>query len=214
MKQEPRPSGIPGLHLKDGRVSLQEQLYRGIRKSILNGTLVSGARLPSTRAVATFYSVVQPYVKNDQVPRCPSDDTAIDIPALIGAPCVNTPRYSGFVTNSDLFTFGEFPGSSAAAPITLAAVGRPAETIALYDGNSAFAGSIYPLQVAQARHQSAFDASYVDGHVKSIQATEDTSLPATKQYRSDGKDVTLKRFRIGANGGIYVGRVDARGIAN
>jgi prepilin-type N-terminal cleavage/methylation domain-containing protein/prepilin-type processing-associated H-X9-DG protein len=120
--------------------------------------------------VATFYWAVNPYVKNEQVPRCPSEDEAMSTTALVGAPCPGTPEFTGYSVNHGLFINGFFPGAS---PQNLAAVSRPADTIMSYDGNvtpGAFPGQ--QVQVVQARHQGNFNASYVDGHVRGIQATE------------------------------------------
>src|SRR5260370_42386639 len=41
----------------DGEGALYQQVYRGIRKEILNHKLTAGERLPSTRALASFLGV-------------------------------------------------------------------------------------------------------------------------------------------------------------
>src|SRR4051812_18505803 len=84
------------------------------------------------RCVATFYSSVQPYVKNTGITQCPSAPTAMDIPTMfagyLAGACPNTPKYNSYSTNLDLFT----DGFAAIQPIALAAVERPAETITIY----------------------------------------------------------------------------------
>lgn len=157
--------------------------------------------------VATFYWAVNPYVKNEQVPRCPSEDEAMSTTALVGAPCPGTPEFTGYSVNHGLFTNGFFPG---ATPQNLAAVSRPADTIMSYDGNvtpGAFPGQ--QVQVVQARHQGNFNASYVDGHVRGIQATE---TGTASQFTVMGPGRTLKTYRIGVSGGFYAGMAECLGI--
>ena len=157
--------------------------------------------------VATFYWEVAPYVKNDQITRCPSEDKAMDVQALVGAPCAGTPPFTSYTANSALFTNGFYPG---ATPVALAAIGSVSETIMHYDGNTAFGPANSQLQLVQARHQSMFDASFADGHAKAIQAKEVGTAP---QFTVFGPGKTLKVYQIGVNGGIYAGKTECVGIA-
>ncbi|MDX1934421.1 MAG: DUF1559 domain-containing protein [Capsulimonadales bacterium] len=157
--------------------------------------------------VATFYQVVEPYVKNQQVTRCPSEDSAIRIADLVGFPCAGTPPFTSYVVNHALFVNGFVPGISAT---TLGAVNRSAETIMIYDGNATFgAAPGQQIQLVQARHTGTFSASFVDGHVKAIQATE---TGKANQFTVAGPGRELKVYTIGANGGFYAGGTECLGI--
>ncbi len=159
--------------------------------------------------VATFYWEVAPYVKNDQVTLCPSDPKALSLAASTGAPCTGTPPFTGYVVNPKVFAngFANQPG------LALAAVNRPADTIMIYDGNVALNSSFSAqLQLVQARHTDTFSSAFVDGHSKAVrgQLIAGTALQFT--VNNTGKQ--LKRYRIGANGGLFVNRIEACGLPN
>jgi prepilin-type N-terminal cleavage/methylation domain-containing protein/prepilin-type processing-associated H-X9-DG protein len=159
----------------------------------------------SGTCVATFYWAVNPYVKNAQVTQCPTEPQAMDqvtmFAGFLAGACPGTPRYTSFSTNLDLFTngFAQIP------PPLLAAVNLPAETIAIYDGD-VIANQNQPVQ---ARHSSTFDALFVDGHVKAIQASESG---AATQFSTTGVGRAVKLYRIGSGGGFYAGKAECRGI--
>jgi len=156
--------------------------------------------------VATFYLSVAPYVKNDQITRCPSELEAMDIVSMfagfLAGPCPGTPRFTSYSTNAALLANG-FAGMP---PVSLAAVQRTSETALLYDGN-VLADQTQPVQ---ARHSDTFSVGFVDGHAKAIQA-QDTGLTGT-QFSTTGIGRTIRLYRIGANGGFYAGRIDCLGI--
>ncbi|MEI6431824.1 MAG: prepilin-type N-terminal cleavage/methylation domain-containing protein [bacterium] len=157
--------------------------------------------------VETFYSVVMPYVKNDQVTKCPSEPEAIKISDLVGAPCPSTPAYTSYVVNSGLFANGFYPGVST---VSLGRIGRPAETIMSYDGNVTFgAGPGEQIQLVQARHTGTFTASFTDGHVKAVQAKE---TGTAQQFTVMGPGKSLKVYTIGASGGFYAGQTECKGL--
>lgn len=159
--------------------------------------------------VATFYWAVAPYVKNDGITVCPSEPQAMSLAALVGAPCPSTPPFTSYTVNPAVFTNGFYPG---AAPVGLAAIARPADTIMNYDGNAAvgpFPGM--QLQIVQARHQENFNAGYVDGHVRAIQARPSGT---TQQFTVAGPGRSLKTYVVGARGGFYAGQVECNGIPN
>src|SRR5207247_1295621 len=110
--------------------------------------------------------------------------------------------YTGYTVNTAVFANG-FAGQ---APMTMAAINRPAETVMHYDGN-VIANSTQPVQ---GRHNGNFVANFADGHVKTIQAT-DTGTTAT-QFSTTGVGRSIKLYRIGANGGFYSGMQDCRGM--
>jgi prepilin-type N-terminal cleavage/methylation domain-containing protein len=162
--------------------------------------------LDPTYCVVTFYQVVNPYVKNQQITVCPSETQAMSLPLLVGAPCANTPPYTSYAVNARLYVNGFVPG---AAPVALAAISRPSETIMNYDGNVAFGAANSQVEVVQARHSETFNANDVDGHAKSIKA----SLYGTaSQFTVAGPGKLLKTWRIGANGGQYLNRIDGCGL--
>jgi prepilin-type N-terminal cleavage/methylation domain len=157
--------------------------------------------------VATFYWAVEPYVKNDQITRCPSDDEPTSVVDLVGAPCQNTPPLNSYVVNHALFTNGFFPG---ATPTALADIPRPADTVLSYDGNVApGAAPGLQVQLVQARHQSSFNASFVDGHVKNIQARQ---TGTANQFTVFGPGRELKVYTIGTGGGFYANMTECLGI--
>jgi prepilin-type N-terminal cleavage/methylation domain-containing protein/prepilin-type processing-associated H-X9-DG protein len=160
---------------------------------------------PDGTCVSTFYRSVVPYVKNDGVTTCPSEPKAMDIVTMFsgfGGACPNTPRYTSYATNLDLFVNGYAPRITV---LTLAAVNLPADTAMLYDGDVAADQS----QPVQARHSETFGVAFVDGHVKAIRA-----LPAgaSTQFSTTGQGRAVKLYTIGQNGGYYSGKIECRGI--
>lgn len=159
--------------------------------------------------VATFYWAVQPYVKNNEITQCPSEKNALVLADVFKPlpPCTNSPTGTGYAINSMLFANGYIPGATA---VSLAAINRPAETFMTYDGNDAF-NSTYQaqLQLVQARHSENISVNYVDGHSKAVKGTQNGVAP---QFTFQGPGKQLKRYRIGANGGTYVNRVEGCGI--
>ena len=157
--------------------------------------------------VATFYWSVAPYVKNNQINQCPSEAQAIRLQDAVGFPCQNTPPFTSYVVNHDVFVNGFFPGVT---PMALAAVQKPADTSMTYDGNVAVGASpTGQIQPVQARHNATFNMSYVDGHAKAIQATQ---VGTARQFTVFGPGRELKIYRIGAAGGFYANMNEARGI--
>lgn len=161
----------------------------------------------SGSCVATYYWAVAPYVKNDQVTLCPSEPQAMQLQALVGAPCANTPPYTSYSVNSAVFQNGFFPGVTG---VNLAQINRPAETAMSYDGNvTPGAGPGQQVQLVQARHNSTFNTNFVDGHAKAIQATK---TGKANQFTVFGPGRSLDVYRIGANGGPYAGMSECNGI--
>jgi prepilin-type N-terminal cleavage/methylation domain-containing protein/prepilin-type processing-associated H-X9-DG protein len=155
--------------------------------------------------VATFYWEVDPYVKNKQISQCPSDPQAVSLAATTGAPCANTPPYTGYTLNAALFASG-FAPAPYNQPLSLAAIPRSAETVMLYDGDILAPAQ---SQAVQARHNENFDASFVDGHVKAIKARETGS---GTQFSVSGPGPARKVYTIGANGGFYANMTECTGF--
>jgi prepilin-type processing-associated H-X9-DG protein len=157
--------------------------------------------------VATYYWALDPYVKNKQITQCPTEPQAMNVAALVGAPCDNTPPFTSYVVNHGLAVNGFYPG---ATPTALATVTRPADTILAYDGNvTSGANPGQQVQLVQARHQQGFNAGFVDGHVRSIQATE---TGTAKQFTVMGPGRELKTYKIGVRGGFYAGMNECLGV--
>ena len=157
--------------------------------------------------VATYYWALDPYVKNKQITQCPTEPQAMNVAALVGAPCANTPPFTSYVVNHGLAVNGFYPG---ATPTALAAVTQPADTILAYDGNvTSGANPGQQVQLVQARHQQGFNAGFVDGHVRSIQATE---TGTAKQFTVMGPGRELKTYKIGVRGGFYAGMNECLGV--
>ncbi|MCS6777123.1 MAG: prepilin-type N-terminal cleavage/methylation domain-containing protein [Chloroherpetonaceae bacterium] len=159
--------------------------------------------------VATFYWAVAPYVRNGEIMQCPSERNALVLSQIFNPlqPCPNSPFGTGYTINHMIFVNGYIPG---AAPMSLAAISRPAETFMTYDGNVSFNTTFQAqLQLIQARHNEHASVNFVDGHSKAVRAVLDgTAL----QFTFQGPGRQLRRYRIGASGGAYVNRVEGCGI--
>lgn len=165
--------------------------------------------VPDLFCVATFYQIVQPYVKNHQITQCPSDAQAIKVADLVGAPCADTPPYTSYVVNFSVLPNGFIPGTSA---VPLAAIPKPSETMMTFDGNAGLDfvnNTPLPLQLVQGRHNLTFNTNFVDGHAKSIQARE--AGFTDPQFTVFGPGKSLKVYIIGQSGGFYAGRYDVLG---
>jgi prepilin-type N-terminal cleavage/methylation domain-containing protein/prepilin-type processing-associated H-X9-DG protein len=157
--------------------------------------------------ISTFYWAVQPYTKNDQIAQCPSDPKAMKVADLVGIPCQGTPTWNSYSVNEGIFANGFYPN---AAPTTLAAIPKPADTAMTYDGNTI--PGLYPgtqIQVVQSRHTDTFNLNYADGHAKAVQAKHTGN---SQQFTVFGPGKAVKVYTIGANGGFYAGMQECRGI--
>ncbi len=153
--------------------------------------------------VALFYGLVQPYVKNDQITRCPTENNAMDLNAMFAGfapPCAGTPPITSYSVNKGVF----IDGFAAQGAVSLAQINDSAGTVMAYDGNVAFDTT----QPVQARHQNMFNANFVDGHAKAIPARETGS---STQLSTTGTGKAIKIYTIGAAGGFYAGRTECRG---
>jgi prepilin-type processing-associated H-X9-DG protein len=155
--------------------------------------------------VATFYWALNPLLKSQEVNRCPSEPDATSVVNMFvafGGACPSTPPFTSYSTNKDLFIDG-FAGLD---PLTMGDVQDAAGTIMQYDGNVAADSS----QPVQARHSGNFDASFADGHVKSIKAT--TSGQTAPPFPGSGYEGDLTLYTIGSQGGFYAGKTEAKGV--
>lgn len=146
-----------------------------------------------------YYTIIDPYVKNKQITQCPSEPRALDT-TYVGAcgPGTLSPQYTSYFTNAAIFT-------QVGAPLALAALNYPADSIMMFDGNIANTQA----QIVQARHSGSFMASYADGHVKAIKAEK---LNATIPQLIT--NAPLQRYRISGQGGIHQGQELIYGYPN
>ena len=171
---------------------------------------------PTATGVVTFYLSVDPYVKNKQIAACPSEPQAMKVAELVGYPAPGTPDYTSFGTNLDLFVANGFGGPLVPCP-SLASIPRSSETVMTYDANTTFGTSLAEpqVQLVQARHSESFVANFVDGHAKSIKAT-DTKMTSPQFIVSPtgtpSQGRALKVYKIGAQGGFYQDKTSCRGI--
>ncbi len=126
-------------------------------------------------------------MKNKQITQCPSEPKALDT-TYVGAcgPGTLSPQYTSYFTNPAIFLY-------TGTGLSLAALGQPADSIMLFDGNI----RNDQAQIVQARHSEGFNSVFADGHVKTIKAT---FAGNTTQLITSAP---LKRWRIGAQGGYY-----------
>ena len=162
--------------------------------------------------VATYYWEVDPYVKNKQVPQCPTEPKATRLADLVGYPCANSPEFTSYNVNLAIFLPSGFPPYPAA--LSLGALPQPSSSIMAYDGNTAMGVSaeIPEISLVQGRHSENANANYADGHSKAIHAkfTGNTY----QQFTVAGPGVTLKEYLIGANGGFYANQIGVYGYPN
>ncbi len=171
---------------------------------------------PTPTGVVTFYLALDPYVKNKQIAVCPSEPTAMKVAELVGYPAPNTPEFTSFGTNLDLFVSNGF-GAPLVSPPTLASATRSAETVMTYDANTTFGVTLEKpeIQLVQARHSETFDANFMDGHAKSIKATDTKTTAPQFVVSPQGTPMpgrALKVYKIGAQGGFYKDLTECRGI--
>lgn len=169
---------------------------------------------PSSTGIVTFYLAIDPYVKNKQIAVCPSEAKAMKMLDFFGYLAPNTPEYTAYGTNFDLFITNGF-GAPIVSPPTLASVGRSTETVMTYDANVTFGADMMRTASVQARHNEAFTANYVDGHAKSITATDTKTTSPQFLVSPTGLPLpgrAIKIYRIGAQGGFYQDKTECRGI--
>ena len=126
----------------------------------------------------------------------------------------NTPAYTAYGANLDLFITNGF-GGPVNVPPSLASLPRPTDTVMTYDANITFSSTLDRTSSVQARHNGLFVANYADGHARSIQ-TIDTNT-TSPQFLVTLRGAPLKGraieiYRIGVQGGFYSGMTECRGI--
>jgi len=169
----------------------------------------------ASRLVYTFYHVMAPYMKNDQILVCPSEQSAITVAGL------NTRVLSlfgmaaapGFSVASYNFNYTVFEDGPAKPPVptpnhqvvSMAEIPFVAETTMCYDGVIEFQPSLFNSPCV-GRHNQMVNANYVDGHTKVVPVTETTAYVYTD---------TEGRSRVAhvVQGGPYNGNYQLWGVA-
>ena len=160
---------------------------------------------PTNSGIVTIYLLMDPYVKNKQIQICPSAPTAMLLSEVVGYPAPNTPLYTSYGVNIGLFITNGF-GGPIVGPPTLASIPRVSDTIMTYDANVIEGPGMSRELIVQARHSGTFTASYVDGHAKSIGATDTKKHTPQLRVNPDGSlsnGSALELYSIGAQGGFY-----------
>ena len=131
----------------------------------------------------TFYQQIQPYQKNSQVMRCPSDAAPLDFPAGMAVislppPCSASPSLTkvSYQPNYAVIDDGDpnlLFGAETGRPVkSLAQIEYPADTslysdatVTLPGGSAGFGLFSSPIQT---RHNAQVNAGFVDGHAKTV----------------------------------------------
>lgn len=164
--------------------------------------------LSGTDAYSTYH-VLMPYIKNYQILNCPSEPGSLTATELQN---LGMPIAPGFDETSYVFNFAVFEDGpsnpltgSSDSVVALAEVGRPAETVVMYDGDltvdgGGIAGRVIP------RHNDMVNANFVDGHAKVVKCTQGTGT------WTDIGGHTYNLYRISMGGSIYDGDAEFYGI--
>jgi prepilin-type N-terminal cleavage/methylation domain-containing protein len=98
--------------------------------------------------VMTVFDAIQPYMKNVEITRCPSDPKALYMNAafqtLMGYPSCTLPETISYMYNYDVIRAGRTPlgsGSISRGTVALAEVPQVAETTMIFDADIALSGS-------------------------------------------------------------------------
>jgi prepilin-type N-terminal cleavage/methylation domain-containing protein/prepilin-type processing-associated H-X9-DG protein len=137
--------------------------------------------------VMTVFDAIQPYMKNVEITRCPSDPKALYMNAafqtLMGYPSCTLPETISYMYNYDVIRAGRTPlgsGSISRGTVALAEVPLVAETTMIFDADIALSGSCtlmrrqpndssisFPIPI-RPRHNEFVQANFADGHAKAI----------------------------------------------
>jgi prepilin-type N-terminal cleavage/methylation domain-containing protein/prepilin-type processing-associated H-X9-DG protein len=137
--------------------------------------------------VMTVFDAIQPYMKNVEITRCPSDPKALYMNAafqtLMGYPSCTLPETISYMYNYDIIRAGRTPlgpGSISRGTVALAEVPLVAETTMIFDADIALSGSCnlmrrqpndssisFPIPI-RPRHNEFVQANFADGHAKAI----------------------------------------------
>ncbi|MFQ3610733.1 MAG: prepilin-type N-terminal cleavage/methylation domain-containing protein [Fimbriimonadales bacterium] len=148
--------------------------------------------------VMTVIDAIQPYLKNVDITKCPSDPTALYLNAafqqLMGYPSCTLPQTVSYMYNYDVIRAGRTPlgsGSIGRGTVALSEIQFVAETTMIFDADIALSGSCslmrrlptdssiqFPIPI-RARHNEFVQTNFVDGHAKAIKGRK---YPGTDCY--------------------------------
>ena len=174
--------------------------------------------------VYVAWVAITPYLKDTNVYRCPSGQTAFDFPkgmSTIGfpPPCQASPnvRYLSYFPNFSLINWGDPSnvfGPNNGRPVKpLAAIEFPSETSVFYDSNGTLPDAYFGLmdEPIQARHSGGLNACYADSHAKFVHAKPwlDASGKQLHGNSPDGQAISYSKV---TDVGPYQDRPEMRGI--
>jgi prepilin-type N-terminal cleavage/methylation domain-containing protein/prepilin-type processing-associated H-X9-DG protein len=159
--------------------------------------------------VVTFYHVLQPYMKNNQIMQCPSEAermSAAEMQALLPVPLAAGLSYFSYNGNYSLFEDGPNNVLTGAndAVVNQSEVPRPSETFVLGDGEIELNPNLFNSPVLSA-HNEGFNVAFADGHAKWQKAIRDTNYT----YLDLGMN---SHYRDQISGGPYGGRYQMWGV--
>lgn len=114
---------------------------------------------PAMTHLQSIFELLQPYQRNRQIERCPSDRTG-----AINFSAEGLGRYS-YSANVALFAY-QLPVMPPQPVIGLAQVPRPTHTLTIYDGLDTSTTPGAHILMAAYRHNGGANAGFLDGHAK------------------------------------------------
>ena len=162
-------------------------------------------------AVYTFYHALMPYMKNNQILVCPSDQNRITVAGLQGIlPIPLAPGLGQSVGyNGNYAVFEDGPANALTgsddAVVSVAELPRPSETFLMGDGEIELSPNLFNSPVVAA-HNEMFNAAFADGHAKAVKAVEQ---PGAHDYVDlEGQS----HYAHIIQGGPYNGRYELWGV--
>jgi prepilin-type N-terminal cleavage/methylation domain-containing protein/prepilin-type processing-associated H-X9-DG protein len=142
---------------------------------------------PGQRCAFTLFDAIDPYLKNLDVTKCPSEPTALYLNAgfqtVLGMPTCNLPETISYMFNYDICPPGVTPlgqGSISKGTVSIAEIPYVAETTINLEADIGLSGSCalmkrkptdgsisFPIPL-RARHNEMIQVNYADGHAKAV----------------------------------------------
>jgi len=166
-----------------------------------------GQGLSGTSAgTVTVYHQIMPYMKNNQILQCPSNQNEITVAGMntvlsgLGAP----PMAAGFSGTSYIFNTAVWEDGNLTglvAPISDAEIPRPSETFVIGDGNIEVPAFNSPIM---GNHNDTANCAYADGHAKVVKVSQTTTAYTDCELQT--------KYRWNIQGGPYNNRWQLWGI--
>jgi len=156
----------------------------------------------------TLFDAVDPYIRNLDITKCPSEPNALYLNAgfraVLNMPTCNLPETISYMYNYDLLPPGrtpidQNPPAVRLGTVSIAEVELVAETTINFEADLALGGSgsvlqrkpnesnIFLIVPVRARHNEFVQANFVDGHAKAIKARKLGQGGAGVQYTYPGR---------------------------